>query len=38
MLGNLRHWLAEDRELADLLDKIKDLDRTVLCTRETPAA
>lgn len=37
MLGNLRHWLAEDRELADLLDKIKDLDRTVLCARETPA-
>ncbi len=37
MLGNLRHWLAEDRELADLLNKIQDLDRTVLCARETPA-
>ncbi len=37
MLGNLRHWLSEDRELADLLNTIGDLDRNVLCARETPA-
>ncbi|PKN34010.1 MAG: transcriptional regulator [Deltaproteobacteria bacterium HGW-Deltaproteobacteria-19] len=38
MLGNLRHWLSEDRELTDLLNTIADLDRNVLCARETPAA
>lgn len=37
MLGNLRHWLSEDRELVDLLNTIGDLDRNVLCARETPA-
>ncbi|NPU84632.1 MAG: winged helix-turn-helix transcriptional regulator [Syntrophaceae bacterium] len=37
MLGNLRHWLSEDRELMDLLNTIADLDRNVLCARETPA-
>jgi len=37
MLGNLRHWLSEDRDLAALLEAILDLDRNVLCSKATPA-
>jgi ArsR family transcriptional regulator len=38
MLGNLRHWLSDDPELKSLLEGISDIDRKVICARETPAA
>jgi len=38
MLGNLRHWLSDDPEVKSLLEGISDIDRRVICARETPAA
>ena len=30
-LGNLRHWLEEDPEVSNLIEKVPSLDRTELC-------
>ena len=31
LLGNLRHWLDEDPEVSELIEKVPFLDRTELC-------
>jgi len=31
LLGNLKHWLEDDREIRDLLDRSGDLHREDLC-------
>jgi len=31
LLGNLRHWLDEDAEVAELAAKVHALDRTLIC-------
>lgn len=33
LLGQLRHWLSDDRDLIALLNDIDGLDRNVLCAR-----
>ncbi len=38
MLGNLRHWLSDDPEVKPLLEGLSDIDRKLICARETPAA
>jgi ArsR family transcriptional regulator len=31
LLGNLRHWLDEDPQVSELIEKVPFLDRTELC-------
>lgn len=31
LLGNLRHWLNDDPEVAELVEKVPFLDREMLC-------
>ena len=33
MLGNLRHWLEEDREVMNLLEKLPGINREQICRR-----
>lgn len=33
ILGNLKHWLEEDPDVADLIDRLPTLNREVLCRR-----
>lgn len=33
LLGNLRHWLDEDPQIAELMEKVPDLDRTKILRR-----
>lgn len=33
LLGNLRHWLEDDPQIAGLLEKVPDLDRTKILRR-----
>lgn len=35
ILGNLRHWLNDDPEIADLNRRLPDIDRTVIRGRST---
>ncbi len=31
MLGCLRHWLDEDRDISEMLARLKEIDRDVVC-------
>jgi ArsR family transcriptional regulator, arsenate/arsenite/antimonite-responsive transcriptional repressor len=33
LLGNLRHWLDDDREIAELLSRISLYDRNKICAK-----
>jgi ArsR family transcriptional regulator len=33
LLGNLRHWLDDDPQIAELMKKVPDLDRTKILRR-----
>ncbi len=33
ILGNLKHWLEEDPDVAELIDRLPTLNREVLCRR-----
>lgn len=33
LLGNLRHWLEDDPEIAELIEKVPSLNREILCGR-----
>ncbi len=33
LLGNLRHWLDHDTEIADLLNRIETYDRNKICAK-----
>ena len=33
LLGNLRHWLDDDPQIAELMGKVPDLDRTKILRR-----
>ena len=33
VLGNLRHWLNEDRQIADLIEKLPSIRREDVCKR-----
>ena len=33
LLGNLRHWLAEDREVKELKEKLPRINREAVCKR-----
>ena len=33
VLGNLRHWLNEDRQIADLIEKLPTIRREDVCKR-----
>lgn len=33
VLGNLRHWLNEDREIGDLIEKLPSIRREDVCKR-----
>jgi ArsR family transcriptional regulator len=33
LLGNLRHWLDEDPQIAELMEKVPDLDRMKILRR-----
>jgi ArsR family transcriptional regulator len=33
VLGNLRHWLNEDREIADLVSKLPSIHREEVCRK-----
>ncbi|MBW1974438.1 MAG: winged helix-turn-helix transcriptional regulator [Deltaproteobacteria bacterium] len=33
MLGNLKHWLDDDPEIKELLNKVPHLDRNAICAR-----
>ncbi len=34
MLGNLKHWLNEDPEVKDLMQKVPTLNREVICKKQ----
>jgi ArsR family transcriptional regulator len=33
ILGNLRHWLEDDREVAELVEKLPEIRREDICSR-----
>jgi len=33
LLGNLKHWLANDAEIREILEKLPTLDRKAICKR-----
>jgi ArsR family transcriptional regulator, arsenate/arsenite/antimonite-responsive transcriptional repressor len=35
ILGNLKHWLQEDPEIATLIGELADIDRVRICRRQS---
>lgn len=33
LLGNLRHWINEEAEILDLMEKLPDIQRETICKR-----
>jgi ArsR family transcriptional regulator, arsenate/arsenite/antimonite-responsive transcriptional repressor len=35
LLGNLKHWLRDDPEIARLLEELPEIDRELICRRQS---
>jgi ArsR family transcriptional regulator, arsenate/arsenite/antimonite-responsive transcriptional repressor len=34
LMGNLRHWLEDDQEVKNLINRLPDIRREIICKRE----